>query len=119
MHRLALRHPLAVLPVIDNKYRFGNFPIGCSTDTVMKTAHGTTDRQHLTQYGQTARHISDMSDLDKNYFVLLGGQDGMFRSSTALDQMEMWRRGTYVQVPLRLKTVQATFGRRLDLFPKR
>lgn len=115
MHRLALRHPLAVLPVIGSKFRFGNFPVGGSTDTVMKTSHGTTDKKHLTLYGQNARHISDLSDMDRNYFVLVGGQDGWFRSSTALDQMEMWRRGAYVQVPLRLSTVRSIFRIRMEL----
>ena len=43
-----------------------------------------------------------MTDPDENYFVLLGGQDGWFNSTTILDQWELWRRGDYVRVPLTL-----------------
>ena len=32
--------------------------------------------RHFTRYGSNARHISDLSNIDRNYFVLLGGQDG-------------------------------------------
>ena len=42
----------------------------------MKTAHGLTDERHGTPYGAMSRHISDPADLDRNFFVLLGGQDG-------------------------------------------
>ena len=115
MHRLGLAHPLSFLPLIGDRYRFKDFPIGGSTDTLMKTAHGATGERHFTRYGSNARHISDMSDPDRNYFVLLGGQDGRFNSASFLDQAELWLKGAYIEVPHRLATVQERFPHRLDL----
>ena len=115
MHRLGLAHPLSFLPVIGERYRFADLPVGGSTDTLMKTAHGTTAERHYTRYGSNARHISDLSDLDRNYFVLLGGQDGRFNSSTFLDQAELWTADAYVEVPLRIETVRERFAHHIRL----
>jgi penicillin amidase len=117
MHRLMLRHPLAFLPLIGGRYRFADYPIGGSTDSLMKTAHGATDERHRASYGANARHISDLGDLDSNYFVILGGQDGWLNSATFLDQVPLWLEGRYITMPLRLETVQATFPRRTELKP--
>ena len=81
----------------------------------MKTAHQTTGDRHPVSYGSNARHISDMTDPDENHFVLLGGQDGWFNSTTILDQWELWRRGDYVRVPLTLASVRASLPHTLTL----
>jgi penicillin G amidase len=109
MHRLELRHPLAFLPVIGGRFRFGDHPAAGSSDTLMKTAHGATNERHRVNYGSQARHISDLSDPDANWFVLLGGQDGWFNSSTFVDQLPLWLEGDYIRMPLRPETVRATF----------
>ena len=115
MHRLRLAHPLSRLPLIGGRYRFAEAGVGGSSETVMKTAHDTTAERHTATYGSNARHVSDMSDPDANWFVLLGGQDGRFNSSTALDQWDLWRRGAYVRVPLTLPEVRRTFPHALAL----
>ena len=51
-------------------------------------------------YGANARHVSDMSDPDANYFVLFGGQDGIMESPTSMDQLELWKKGEMIQLPL-------------------
>ena len=94
-------------PVIGARYQFQNLPAEGSNDTLMKTAHSITAARHDTRYGSNARHISDMSDLDKNYFTLLGGQDGWFNAPNFTDQVPLWQKGEYVQVPMRLKSVRA------------
>jgi penicillin amidase len=109
MHRLVLRHPLAFLPVVGRRFEFADYPIGGSSDSLMKTAHASTDRRHRASYGANARHISDLSDLDRNWFVLLGGQDGWLNSSTFLDQVPLWLEGKYIELPLRVETVRARF----------
>ncbi len=111
LHRLELRHPLAFLPVIGGRFQFGDYPIGGSSDTLMKTAHSTTMDEHRVRYGSQARHVSDMTDPDGNWFVLLGGQDGWINSSTFLDQVPLWLEGRYIRMPLKLETVRADFGR--------
>ena len=117
MHRLQLAHPLSNLPLVGGRYRFADHPAGGSSDTLMKTAHATTSERHATRYGANARHISDLSDLDLNYFVLLGGQDGWINSSTFLDQVALWRAGDYVQLPLRPEKARARAQRSTTLKP--
>ena len=115
MHRLRLAHPLSRAPLIGGRYRFVEEGVAGSSETVMKTAHNATAERHTVTYGSNARHISDLSDPDENYFVLLGGQDGWFNSSTMLDQWELWRRGEYVRMPLTPSEVRANFPHVLSL----
>jgi len=117
MHRLALQHPLSNAPVIGAKYRFGDYPVGGSTDTLMKTAHNRTDERHETSYGSQARFLADMGDPDANWFVLLGGQDGRINSGAFIDQVPLWLTGEYVQVPLTEDKVRETFTRTTTLRP--
>ncbi|TVR78414.1 MAG: penicillin acylase family protein [Rhodospirillales bacterium] len=117
MHRLELRHPLAFLPVVGGRFRFAEYPVGGGNESLMKTAHGATRERHTVRYGSNARHISDLSDPDANYFVLLGGQDGWVNSSTFLDQVELWRHGQYIRVPLTPDRVRAEAVQKTELPP--
>lgn len=117
MHRLRLRHLFAEVPLLGRRYVFAEFPVPGGNDTLHKTGHGMTRGRHFVGYGACARHISDLADPDDNRFVLLGGQDGWFGSANFLDQAELWRRGEYVTVPLRLETVRARFPHKTVLRP--
>jgi penicillin amidase len=108
-HRLRLGHPLALVPLVGRTWHFTDLPVAGTIETLMKTAHALADKRHDTRYGSIARHISDLSDLDQNYFALLGGQDGWLGSTTFLDQVPLWQRGDYIVVPLRPETARATF----------
>ena len=88
-------------------------------DTIMKTAHGVTDKRHAADYGANARHVSDLSDPDLNWFVLFGDQDGWFRSSTFTSQVPLWLEGGSIQVPLRMETVRRSFRHKILLKPAR
>jgi penicillin amidase len=116
-HRLRLGHALALAPVLGRAWRFTDLPATGTTDTLQKTAHPLTERVHGSRYGSGARHISDLSDLDRNHFVLLGGQDGWLGSTTFLDQVPVWRRGESITVPLRPETARATFPYCTELTP--
>ena len=109
MHRLGLAHPLGLAPVLGKRYRFADEPTSGANETLMKTAHAITGERHWSRYGSNARHVSDMSDLDANWFVLLGGQDGWFGSTTFMDQLPLWQAGEYIRMPLRPETVAAEF----------
>ena len=117
MHRLSLGHPLSFAPLIGSRYRFGDHPANGSSDTLMKTAHSPSDERHNARYGQQARHLSDLADMDDNRFLLLGGQDGWFNSSTALDHVPMWRRGDYIRLPMRAESLKAWRTRTMRLQP--
>ena len=51
-----------------------------------------------------------MSDLDENYFVLLGGQDGWMKSKHNIDLLELWKKGEYMRFPLRIESIQQSFN---------
>ena len=116
-HRLRLGYPLALAPVVGRFWRYLDLPIAGSSDTLMKTAHALTARRHATRYGSVARQVCDLSDLDRNRFVLLGGQDGWPGSTTFLDQVPVWLRGEYITLPLSPETARATFPLRTKLSP--
>jgi len=109
IHRLRLPHALARLPLLGRRLAFGDWPVGGNSETILKSGGGFTDKRHFAGLVAVSRHVSDMGDLDANFFVLLGGQDGWLGSTTLLDQVALWRDGTYVQVPLRPETVRARF----------
>lgn len=110
LHYLRLRHPLGNIPLIGNAYRFGEYPVAGSSNTVMKRAHSLSNKKHYTTYGANARHISDLSDPDENYFMLVGGQDGFLGSENFLDLFQMWQKNEYLRFPMLLETIRKTFS---------
>lgn len=115
IHRLSAAHSLANLPVIGSFFEYGNYPVGGSRETVMKTAHGLVNERHSARYGSQARHLSDLSDPDANYFVLFGGQDGWLGSANFMDQVPLWREGDYIQMPLTQARITEAFPTRMRL----
>lgn len=115
MHRLPIKHLLGAIPLLGRRYRFRDLATSGSSHTVYKTAHALEATRHNTRYGTQARHISDLSDPDANWFVLLGGQDGWFNNSTFADQIDPFMKGELIQVPLTLDKVRTTFPHHLRL----
>ena len=117
-HRLRLAHVLGMLPGLGALFRFTDLPSAGGNETLMKTAHGLAGHgRHPVRFGANARFLADLSDPDRNRVVLLGGQDGWFGSANFLDQIELWRLGRAIDLPLRLETVRATFPFRTVLAP--
>jgi penicillin amidase len=73
---------------------------------------------HFVRFGACARHVSDMADLDANYFVLLGGQDGWLGSANFYDQVPLWRQGAYIGVPLLESSIVPRFTQETVLRPR-
>ncbi|MDB5048498.1 MAG: quiP [Fibrobacteres bacterium] len=117
LHRLRPAHPLRLLPVVGRLFVLGDAGTDGSSQTVHKTAHPVTGRPHAVTYGAVARHISDLSDPDANYFALLGGQDGWLLSENSLDMWDKWRKREYVRLPLRPEAVAEAFPHVLTLEP--
>jgi penicillin G amidase len=115
IHHIELRNVLEGIPVAGSNYVFGEFPVGGSNETVMKAAHSPKAAPQRARYGSQSRHVSDLGDPDANWFVLLGGQDGWFNSSTFLDQVDLWRKGDYVQMPLTPDSVRKAFPKAMEL----
>ncbi|MBP0464609.1 penicillin acylase family protein [Roseomonas sp. PWR1] len=119
MHRLRVSHWLVNLPVVGGAFAYGDFPVGGSRETPMKTSHGLVTGRHVAAFGSMARHVSDMADPDANWFVLWGGQDGWLGSAAFADQVPMWRERRSIRIPLRPETVARDFPRATRLEPRR
>lgn len=109
MHRLQIAHVLGKVPLLGRAFVYGNHPVGGSRQTPMKTAHSLVNRRHSSTFGAMARHISDMSDQDANWFVILGGADGWLGSDNFADQVPLWRDSRYVRMPLTPSVVEGEF----------
>jgi penicillin amidase len=106
MHRLRLRHHLGVIPLLGRRFRYGDLPAQGGNDTLNKTGHTPSRTRHSVTYGASARFAADLADPDANAAVLLGGQDGWLGSANFLDQVEAWRRGELVALPLQPQTAR-------------
>lgn len=118
MHRLKIAHFLAQVPVIGDAFVLDDVPVGGSRSTPMKTAHGLVNDRHHSSLGSMARHVSDLSDPDANWFVLLGGQDGWFGAENFADQVRLWRGHRYIQIPLTRAAVERAFPEAQELTPR-
>uniref|UniRef100_A6W0P0 Uncharacterized protein n=1 Tax=Marinomonas sp. (strain MWYL1) TaxID=400668 RepID=A6W0P0_MARMS len=85
---------------------------------VLLNGHPLVSKKHKVSFGSCIRHISDMSDEDNNYFVMIGGQDGWIGSDNFADQVELWQAGQYIQLPMQLDTVKRLFKHKTVLQTK-
>ena len=118
MHRLRIEHYFSNMPLIGDYFVYGDYPVGGSRETVMKSAHGLVNDVHPASYGSQARFVSDMGDPDSSEFALVGGNDGWLGSANQLDQIPLWRNGQYIKMPLRPEAVAREFPVVTQLTPK-
>ncbi|MGH8031393.1 MAG: penicillin acylase family protein [Luteimonas sp.] len=117
VHRIHAKHILGFLPSLGRFLNAPAFEAEGGNNTVHKNGHSLCVGPHEVSFGSSARHISDLSDLDANDFVLLGGQDGWAGSANYADQLALWQRGDYIRVPLRPDSVRAAFTHSTTLRP--
>ena len=117
VHRIKLNHPLSYIPILGSQYTFADIGAAGSRNTLNKSAHASSNEVHVAFYGSQARHISSMDDMDNNYFILLGGQDGWLTNSQLTGMVSLWETDKLLQFPLRLKTIRAQFSSKTHLKP--
>lgn len=117
MHRLQVGTSLTRIPVLGRVFVIKDLPVGGSRQTPMKMSHGMVNSRHTASFGSMARHISDLSDPDANWFTLLGGQDGWIGSVNFLDQLDLWQERRYIRMPLRPETIRREFPITMTLKP--
>ena len=100
---------LGRIPVIGSKFNLKSYPARGENGTLDKKGRALNHKQAKVYYGSSARHISDMSHSDNNYFVLNGGQDSWLLNQNLGDQTILWLKGEYIKVPLNLKKVSQEF----------
>lgn len=100
VHRYRAQHPLGMVPLLGRSYRVGDFASPGTLTTVAKAAHPATGQVHGVTFGANARYVTDLSDLDANQVVLLGGQDGFMGSEHFVDQIPLWFEPRMIPLPL-------------------
>ncbi|SMF08209.1 penicillin acylase family protein [Pseudobacteriovorax antillogorgiicola] len=110
IHIQTMQSPLGMLPLVGERFRFRQYGADGGNDTLFKTGRVFSPKQESVTYGASSRHISDMGDPDANYFILKGGQDGWLSTPNLTDQLDLWRNGEYIQVPLSMSKVRSTFN---------
>jgi penicillin amidase len=99
-HQQPVQSPLGLLPVLGARYRYGRFPSAGGSSTVNKAGFSSGAGPREVIFGAQVRHISDMADVDANYFVMLGGNAGWLDNAALTDQIPLWRKGEYLHIPL-------------------
>ncbi len=102
---------LGMVPYLGHRYRLPAYPAEGANDTLNKSVHTLGTQKQSVSYGSSARHISDLSSPDANYFVLHGGQDGWLMTPAMNDQTTLWRQGEYIQMPLSQEGIASGFQR--------
>ena len=115
--RQSVRHPLGMIPVIGSSYRFGSYPAKGGSETILKRGGSSSDEPNDSSFGSNARHISDLSDPDLNFFVMYGGNDGYVRSPFLTNHMDLWQEGKYFQVPLDPEKIRILFHSKHTISP--
>lgn len=118
MHRQVFGHPFASLPIVGSRFDLREYGASGSNDTINKSGHRFSSESGHVTYGACARQISDLSDPDANWFVLLGGQDGWVKTPQMEDQVDMFRGGAYMKLPLRDEAVKKEFPVEMRLGPE-
>lgn len=105
VHRFKLNHSLSKIPFIGRFFKLEEAPYPGGTSTVFKAAFKAGSGDYTLKFGAHLRIIFDLSDGNKNYGVLIGGQDGFWGSKNLNDQTSMWLKGEYVKIPFEEKTI--------------
>jgi penicillin amidase len=114
-HRLRIAHPFVNLPFVGGKYRFAEYGIGGTGTVLNKAATPLSNQAHHASLGASARFVCDLGDLDSNWMVILGGQDGQLNSEANWNQVERWQAGEYLTLPLSPTAVEAHYEHVMQL----
>ncbi len=118
LHIQTQMSPYGFIPLIGSRFQRQTYPLAGGNNTLNKAGRRLSNQKEQVTYGASARHISDLSDLDKNFFVLNGGQDGWLFNHNIDDQTPLWRSGEYIQLPLSEKGVRTHFRKyQHQIFP--
>lgn len=108
-HRQVFQTPMGSLPLIGSRFRHSEFPVPGGNETLNKSGNPISTKPSTVTYGAQSRHISDLANIDENYFALLGGQDGWLWSDGNSDQLTLWREGGYFRFPLSREGLEREF----------
>lgn len=106
VHQVDLSHPFSNVPLIGSFFTSHLGPYPGTIGSVFKASYDPNSEGYTTAFGANLRLIFDLADEDENYGVLLGGQDGFFKSANYEDQVDMWLKGKYIKLPFSAEAIK-------------
>jgi penicillin G amidase len=95
IHRLALRHPLGMLPGLSVLFNRGKFPIGGDVDTICMGYMPVRATTAPMVFAPSYRMICDTGNWNASCSIMPGGQSGHPASPHYSDMVSSWRTGGY------------------------
>lgn len=108
-HPMTVQYLFGYIPWIGKAFEIQTLPASGANDTLFKRAFLMKENSAGITYGSSARHISDLSDPNANYFVLFGAQNGYPFSKDNANQLSLWENAEYIQIPLEIEKVREQF----------
>ncbi|WP_332673045.1 penicillin acylase family protein [Aromatoleum sp.] len=117
LHRLTLRHPLGMLPVVGRLFNRGPFPVGGSATTIAAFPLPGPGKAARVNEGPTVRWVAVAGDGDRSLAVLPGGQSGHPLDPHYDDQLDLYLRGATHPVTWSEEAIAAATVSTLKLHP--
>lgn len=117
MHRIRVGHILKNIPILGHFFVEENIGVSGSRSTLFKTSHNLVEGPHDSTFGSQSRFVVDMGDMDANYAILIGGEDGYLGSANFNDQTALWLKGEYIHLPMSQDARPQAFPYALTLSP--
>lgn len=117
LHRLTLRHPMGMLPVVGRFFNRGPFPIGGSATTVAAFPLPGPGKAAGVNEGPTMRWVTVVGNGDRSLAVLPGGQSGHPLDRHYDDQLDLYLRGAMHPVAWSEEAIAGATVSRLILRP--
>lgn len=114
-HQVKVEYAFGQIPWIGKTFQTASLPASGGNDTLYKRSFTMKENSAKVTYGASARHISDLSDINANYFVLFGAQNGYPFSPDGTNQIDLWENGQYIQIPLEIEKIRQTFKTVIEL----
>jgi len=91
LHKIALMHPLGIVPIVEKLFKVnrGPYPIGGSSHTVCPYSY-PKGSSFIANHGASERHIFHTADWDRSLTVIPTGTSGIPASPHYLDQTELY-----------------------------
>ena len=117
LNKVHFSHPVGSVKPLNLLFNRGPYPVGGDQDTLLRAR--SAPRFPFPPAGVVAalRFIADLSDWEKCYIVIPGGQSGHVASRHYADLIPVWLGGRYHLMPFVRPQVERHAHHRLELLP--
>lgn len=118
LHQLTLNHPLGKVQPLNYVFNLGPYKIGGSSSTINNSEIDFT-KPFESLVGPSMRYIVDLSDINKRYCVIAGGQSGHPLHKHYDDQLAIWVNHKYREIDIKPKVNKNFKVEKFTIIPER